>query len=213
CPIMLFQMQFTTFITDVSYVKWGDRLYSMLQQVHQFSYMTSLVGGAPSHSLWGAPAPSMRFQLGSIIPFRATVESQSHRPLKIYMERCVAATDANISRAAQVHPIIANIGCLIESKSANSSFLPRRRPAEIRLYLQAFKFALGQNIFLHCDLEAWDVQCVDRKACHYMQQQWELLDDPSQSNLCSCCEFTCYRRMESTNGMPSNVLPSGVSDL
>lgn len=47
-------MQFTTFITDVSYVKWGDRLYSMLQQVHQFSYMTSLVGGAPSHSLWGS---------------------------------------------------------------------------------------------------------------------------------------------------------------
>uniref|UniRef100_A0A8C2A965 ZP domain-containing protein n=1 Tax=Cyprinus carpio TaxID=7962 RepID=A0A8C2A965_CYPCA len=165
------------------------------------------------NSDFSAPAPSMRFQLGSIIPFRATVESQSHRLLKIYMERCVAATDANISRAAQVHPIIANIGCLIESKSANSSFLPRRRPAEIRLYLQAFKFALGQNIFLHCDLEAWDVQCVDRKACHYMQQQWELLDDPSQSNLCSCCEFTCYRRMESTNGMPSNVLPSGVSDL
>lgn len=27
------------------------------------------------------------------------------------------------------------------------------------------------QIFLHCDLEAWDVQCVDRKACHYMQQQ------------------------------------------
>uniref|UniRef100_A0A9R1SME9 ZP domain-containing protein n=2 Tax=Cyprinus carpio TaxID=7962 RepID=A0A9R1SME9_CYPCA len=148
------------------------------------------------NSDFSAPAPSMRFQLGSIIPFRATVESQSHRPLKIYMERCVAATDANISRAAQVHPIIANIGCLIESKSANSSFLPRRRPAEIRLYLQAFKFDLGQNIFLHF-LEVLDL----------------LLDDPSQSNLCSCCEFTCYRRMESTNGMPSNVLPSGVSDL
>uniref|UniRef100_A0A671Q6J3 ZP domain-containing protein n=1 Tax=Sinocyclocheilus anshuiensis TaxID=1608454 RepID=A0A671Q6J3_9TELE len=162
---------------------------------------------------FSAPAPSMRFQLGSIIPIRATVESRSHRPLKIFMESCVAATDANISHAAQVHPIIANVGCLMESKSGNSSFLPRRHPAEIRLYLQAFKFALGQNIFLHCDLEAWDIQRVDRKACHYMQQQWELLDDPSQSYACSCCESTCFWRTDSTKGMPSNVLPSGASDL
>ncbi len=36
--------------------------------------------------------------------------------------------------------------CLMESKWGNSSFLPRRRPAEIRLRLQAFKFALGQNV-------------------------------------------------------------------
>ncbi|XP_016410546.1 zona pellucida sperm-binding protein 3 [Sinocyclocheilus rhinocerous] len=155
------------------------------------------------NSDFSAPAPSMRFQLGSIIPIRATVESRSHRPLKIFMESCVAATDANISRAAQVHPIIANVGCLMESKSGNSSFLPRRHPAEIRLDLQAFTFALGQNIFLHCDLEAWDIQRVDRKACHYMQQQrrWELLDDPSQSYACSCCESTCFWRTDSTKGM------------
>ncbi len=36
--------------------------------------------------------------------------------------------------------------CLMESKWGNSSFLPRRHPAEIRLRLQAFKFALGQNV-------------------------------------------------------------------
>ncbi|XP_059396897.1 zona pellucida sperm-binding protein 3-like [Carassius carassius] len=155
------------------------------------------------NSDFSAPAPSMRFQLGSVIPIRATVESPSHRQLKIYMESCVAATDANISRAAQVHPIIANVGCLMESKSGNSSFLPRRHPAEMRLYLQAFKFALGQNIFLHCDLEAWDVQCMDRKVCHYRQQQrrWELLDDPSQSYVCSCCEFSCFWRTDCTKGL------------
>ncbi len=36
--------------------------------------------------------------------------------------------------------------CLMESKWGNSSFLPRRCSAEIRLHLQAFKFALGQNV-------------------------------------------------------------------
>ncbi|XP_050967039.1 zona pellucida sperm-binding protein 3-like isoform X2 [Labeo rohita] len=157
------------------------------------------------NSEFSAPALSSapRFWLGSVIPIRAVVESQTHRPLWIYMKSCVAATDADISRAPQVHPIIINAGCLTESKSGNSSFLPRRHPAEMRLYLQAFKFALGQNIFLHCDLEAWDVQRMDRKACHYMQQQrrWELLDDPSQSYACSCCDSTCFGGTDSTKGL------------
>ncbi|KAL0192303.1 hypothetical protein M9458_010599, partial [Cirrhinus mrigala] len=34
----------------------------------------------------------------------------SEPPLWIYMKSCVAATDADISRAARVHPIIINAG-------------------------------------------------------------------------------------------------------
>ncbi|XP_051751115.1 zona pellucida sperm-binding protein 3-like [Ctenopharyngodon idella] len=149
---------------------------------------------------FSGPAPSLTFKLGSSIPVRATVEPWSHRPLRIYLESCVFATDADISRATQVHPIIANAGCLMESKAGNSSFLPRQRPDEIRLYLEAFKFALGEKIFLHCDLEAFAVQSLnmDRKACHYVQEQhrWELLDDPSQSYACSCCDSTCLWRTD-----------------
>ncbi|XP_059405245.1 zona pellucida sperm-binding protein 3-like [Carassius carassius] len=152
---------------------------------------------------FSAPAPVLRFRLGSALPVRATVESRSHRPLWIYMENCMAATDADISRAAHVHPIITNAGCLMESKWGNSSFLRRRRPAEMRLYLQAFKFAVGQNIFLLCDLEAWDVQRMDRRACHYIQQQrrWELLDDPSQSYICSSCDTSFFQRTDAVSGV------------
>uniref|UniRef100_A0A8C2HXI0 ZP domain-containing protein n=1 Tax=Cyprinus carpio TaxID=7962 RepID=A0A8C2HXI0_CYPCA len=156
-----------------------------------------------------APAPALHFRLGSVLPVRAAVESRSRRPLWIYIESCLAATDPEISRAAHVHPIITNAGCLMESKWGNSSFLPRRRPAEMRLYLQAFKFALGQNvsIFLLCDLEAWDVQRMDQRACHYIQQQhrWELLDDPSQSYICSSCETSFFRRTDTVSGVYSAV--------
>ncbi|XP_067264248.1 zona pellucida sperm-binding protein 3-like [Chanodichthys erythropterus] len=144
---------------------------------------------------FSGPAPSLTFKLGSSIPIRATVEPRSHRPLQIYLESCVLATNADIRRATRVHPIIANTGCLMESKARNASFLPRRSPDEIRLHLEAFKFALGEQIFLHCDLEAYAAQSlnVDRKACHYVQKQhrWELLDDPSQSYACSCCDSAC----------------------
>ncbi|XP_056098170.1 uncharacterized protein LOC130076899 [Rhinichthys klamathensis goyatoka] len=146
---------------------------------------------------FSGPAPSLRFGLGSSIPIRATVEPRSHRSLRIYMKSCEFATDADIRRATQVHPIIANAGCLMESKSGNSSFLPRRHSDEMRLYLEAFRFALGQKIFLHCDLEACVVRSlnVDRKACHYVpeKRRWTLLDEPSQSYACACCDSTCPR--------------------
>ncbi|XP_048045805.1 uncharacterized protein LOC125267837 isoform X2 [Megalobrama amblycephala] len=149
---------------------------------------------------FSGPAPSLTFKLGSSIPIRATVEPRSHRSLQIYLESCVLATDADIRRATRVHPIIANTGCLMESKARNASFLPRRSPDEIRLHLEAFKFALGEQIFLHCDLEAFNAQRlnVDRKACHYVQKQrrWELLDDPSQSYACSCCDSACVWRTD-----------------
>uniref|UniRef100_A0A8C1U201 ZP domain-containing protein n=1 Tax=Cyprinus carpio TaxID=7962 RepID=A0A8C1U201_CYPCA len=179
-------------------------------KLHFFFFLNGLHYVIYLHnSDFSAPAPALHFRLGSVLPVRAAVESRSRRPLWIYIESCLAATDPEISRAAHVHPIITNAGCLMESKWGNSSFLPRRRPAEMRLYLQAFKFALGQNvsIFLLCDLEAWDVQRMDQRACHYIQQQhrWELLDDPSQSYICSSCETSFFRRTDTVSGVYSAV--------
>ncbi|XP_067293616.1 zona pellucida sperm-binding protein 3-like [Pseudorasbora parva] len=147
---------------------------------------------------FSGPAPSLRFRLGSSIPIRAAVEPRSHRaPLRIYLDRCEFATEANISHAAQVYPIITNAGCLMGSKAGNASFLPRRRPDEIRLYLEALRFAVGEKVFLHCVLEACAGQSrtVDRKACQYVPEhhRWVLLDDPSQSYACTCCDSSCLR--------------------
>lgn len=59
---------------------------------------------------FSGPAPSLRFRLGSSIPIRATVEPRSRRSLRIYIKSCEFTTDADTSRATQVHPIIANAG-------------------------------------------------------------------------------------------------------
>ncbi|KAA0716212.1 Zona pellucida sperm-binding protein 3 [Triplophysa tibetana] len=151
------------------------------------------------NSDFSGPASSLTFKMGSSIPIRAEVDS--HRSLLMFLEKCVASTDSDISPVSPVHPIISNSGCLIE----NSTFLPRRVPAEIRLYLQAFKFALGEKIFLHCDLMARDIpsMMVNGKACHFVKEssRWELLDDPSQSSVCSCCESTCPWRPDMRNGV------------
>uniref|UniRef100_A0A665X2D8 Zona pellucida sperm-binding protein 3-like n=1 Tax=Echeneis naucrates TaxID=173247 RepID=A0A665X2D8_ECHNA len=136
--------------------------------------------------------------LGSFMPLWAAVDQKSHQPLLLLMEECVAATTPVLQPGSHVYPIISNKGCLLESKKANAMFLPRYHSSAIILYLQSFKLGLGEEIYIHCKLVAWDPEVLDesKKACHYVKEsgRWELLDDPFQSNLCSCCDSTCTSR-------------------
>ncbi|XP_076869609.1 zona pellucida sperm-binding protein 3 [Brachyhypopomus gauderio] len=153
---------------------------------------------------FSGPAPSTVFPLGSRISIRAEVEQQGPGTLQVYLQRCVLATSPDLSHSSQWHTVISEDGCLAESKKGNSTFLPRRKPSEIRLYFQAFKFALGENLFFHCDMAAWDLQTfsADMKACLYSKEKngWELLDDPSLSHICSCCDSSCPQRTRFQSG-------------
>ncbi|XP_029309677.1 uncharacterized protein LOC115022737 [Cottoperca gobio] len=136
--------------------------------------------------------------LGSFMPIWAAVEQRSHQPLLLLIEECVAATTQELQPSSQVYPIIGNKGCLLESTKGRSLFLPRYHSSSIVLYLQSFKFGLGEEVYIHCKLVAWDPEVLaeSKKACHYIMEneRWELLDDPSQSSICSCCSSTCLSR-------------------
>ncbi|KAM9349982.1 zona pellucida glycoprotein 3f, tandem duplicate 2 [Symphorus nematophorus] len=136
--------------------------------------------------------------LGSFMPIWAAVEQKSHQPLLLLMDECVAATTPELQPGSQVYPIISNKGCLLESVRTNSMFLPRYHSSALILYLQSFMFGPGEEVYIHCNLFAWDPEVLDegKKACHYIKEMesWELLDDPSQSSLCSCCDSTCKSR-------------------
>ncbi|KAF1383353.1 hypothetical protein PFLUV_G00131040 [Perca fluviatilis] len=138
--------------------------------------------------------------LGSFMPIWAAVEQKSHQPLLLLIEECVAATTPELQLDSQVYPIIGNKGCLWESMKANSVFLPRYHSSALVLFLQSFKFPLGNEVYIHCKLVAWDPEVLDetKKACHYVKEKlrWELLDDPSQSSVCSCCDSTCTPRLK-----------------
>ncbi|KAI4791126.1 hypothetical protein KUCAC02_034190, partial [Chaenocephalus aceratus] len=98
---------------------------------------------------------------------------------------CVAATTPELQANSNVYPIITNKWCLLDSVKANSRFLPRYHSSAIILYLQSFKFGLGEEVYIHCKLLAWDPEENER---------WELLDDPMQSSMCDCCSRTCNTR-------------------
>ncbi|XP_061550343.1 zona pellucida glycoprotein 3f, tandem duplicate 2 [Phycodurus eques] len=134
--------------------------------------------------------------LGSFMPIWAAVEQKAHQPLRLFMEECVAAPTAQLRPQQQVYPIILNKGCLSDSVKGNSVFLPRYHSSALVLSLQSFMFGVGK-VYIHCKLVAWDPEVLDesKKACQYSKHgEWELLDDPSQNNLCSCCDHTCRSR-------------------
>ncbi|KAM3605389.1 uncharacterized protein V6R79_024816 [Siganus canaliculatus] len=110
--------------------------------------------------------------LGSFMPIWAAVEQNSHQPLLLLMDECVAATTPELQPGSQVYPIIGNKGCLLESTRGNSMFLPRYHSSALTLYLQSFKFGLGEEVYLHCKLVAWDPEVLDetKKTCHYIQE-------------------------------------------
>ncbi|XP_056149849.1 zona pellucida sperm-binding protein 3-like [Lampris incognitus] len=185
--------------------------------------------GAPSFYMglmnddFSGPASSTAFPLGSFIPVLAGVVQMSHQPLLLLLEECVAAATPQLHPESNLYPIITNKGCLVDSKVTHSKFEPRHSPSELWLSLQAFKFAVGEEVFIHCKLVAWDPNGLDstKKACHYVKEHgWELLDDPSYSHLCSCCDSSCKSRHKRSTGtghlgMTHNAVlgPLKITDL
>ncbi|KAG7227385.1 hypothetical protein INR49_000390 [Caranx melampygus] len=163
---------------------------------------------------FSGPAESTSFTLGSFIPIMASVEQKTHQPLLLLFEECVAAATAELQPESNLYPIITNKGCLVDSKTSRSKFEPREKSSEIRLSLQAFRFEHANEMFIHCKLVAWDPTGLDntKKTCHYVKDHgWELLDNPSYSNLCDCCDSSCKsRRMRSTASGKFGVVQKAV---
>ncbi|KAK6302867.1 hypothetical protein J4Q44_G00272220 [Coregonus suidteri] len=152
---------------------------------------------------FSGPHLSREYPLGSFIHISAAVEQMVHQPLLLLLEECVATTTPELQSEGPVYPIITNMGCLVASKTSNSKFEPRQETSKIHLSLQAFKFAVGEEVYIHCNLLAWDPSGLDtsKKACHYVKEHgWELLDDPYHSTLCGCCDSSCKSRSKRGNG-------------
>ncbi|CAM2103423.1 unnamed protein product [Caretta caretta] len=146
---------------------------------------------------FSAPSDSKIFFLGSQIHIEFSVKSSFHQPLQIFVDECTATPTPELSKSPRNYSIIANHGCLVDGKVANSQFLPRQTPEAIQLSLQAFEFVgVDSDIYLHCQVLVWDPSVLmdpTRKACsfHRDTNRWELLDSPSLSSGCSCCDSLC----------------------
>ncbi|XP_026546258.1 zona pellucida sperm-binding protein 3-like [Notechis scutatus] len=145
---------------------------------------------------FSGPSDLSVFLLGSQIHIEFAVQPFFHQPLRLFVDECIAADTAELGSSFRNYTIIANHGCLLDSKFANSRFLPRHAPDMLRLSLQAFQFAgINTDIYLHCQVLVWEPAIVTnptRKACSFNRDtnRWEILDGTA-NEVCRCCDLVC----------------------
>ncbi|XP_018421319.1 PREDICTED: zona pellucida sperm-binding protein 3-like [Nanorana parkeri] len=155
---------------------------------------------------WSGPRSSTVFQLGEIFYIEASVDTQNHMDLILYVDRCVATIAPDIGSTPS-YDIIADNGCLVDGvqEDSSSAFIaPRISSDKLQFTVDAFRF-LGADvslIYITCFLRAAAATQVPdslNKACSYNKaiKSWSAVEGPS--NICQCCEtLTCH----TTNMLP-----------
>ncbi|KAB5579206.1 hypothetical protein PHYPO_G00192440 [Pangasianodon hypophthalmus] len=142
----------------------------------------------------GSLRPSTIFQQGEPLFLEAAVHGPMHRPLRIYVDHCVATVDSYpLSRPS--YEFISNHGCLIDSMwpYSSSKFYSRPKQNILRFSVQALYFPqdLRKQIFISCHLRAapdYTLPDSQNKACYFHGPSFSWHAVEGSSNVCLCCE-------------------------
>ncbi|CAJ0940567.1 unnamed protein product [Ranitomeya imitator] len=135
------------------------------------------------------------FQLGDIFSIEASVETENHMDLILFVDYCVATITSDITGDPR-YDIISSNGCLLDGtqEDSSSAFIsPRSQPNRIQFMIDAFRFieTPASTVYITCSLRATKVdQTPDpmNKACSYnkVSRSWSALE--GSNNICRCCE-------------------------
>ncbi|KFP27558.1 Zona pellucida sperm-binding protein 3, partial [Colius striatus] len=146
---------------------------------------------------WSAERPFTGFQLGDVLNIQAEVETESHVPLRLFVDSCVAA----LSPRTGFSP------CLVDGRldDTSSAFVtPRPREDMLRFRIDVFRFAGDPRnlIYITCHLKVTPVdQAPDplNKACSFNKArntrvatttEWGVWSPVEGTrDICSCCEM------------------------
>ncbi|MCJ8731406.1 hypothetical protein PDJAM_G00199330 [Pangasius djambal] len=142
----------------------------------------------------GSLRQSTVFQQGEPLFLEAAVHGPMHRPLRIYVDHCVATVDSYpLSRPS--YEFISNRGCLIDSMwpYSSSRFYSRPKQNILRFSVQALYFPQDQRkqIFISCHLRAapdYSLPDSQNKACYFHGPSFSWRAVEGSSNVCLCCE-------------------------
>uniref|UniRef100_A0A4W3IQL3 Zona pellucida sperm-binding protein 3 n=1 Tax=Callorhinchus milii TaxID=7868 RepID=A0A4W3IQL3_CALMI len=144
---------------------------------------------------WSAERGSNVYHLGDLIHIQASVLTQNHMPLRVFIERCVATLSPD-KDSKPSYSIVDFKGCLMDSKvddSFSSFVTPRLEEDELRFKLDAFRFFEDSrdSIFIKCELKAVALDAKldsSNKACFFdkLLQRWNAVE--GTNDLCSCCD-------------------------
>ncbi|NXK46480.1 ZP3 protein, partial [Chauna torquata] len=144
---------------------------------------------------WSAERPFTGFQLGDILNIQAEVSTESHVPLRLFVDSCVAALSPD-SDSSPHYAIVDFNGCLVDGRldDTSSAFItPRPREDVLRFRIDVFRFAGDTRnlIYITCHLKVTPAdQAPDpqNKACSFNKARNTWVPVEGTRDICSCCE-------------------------
>ncbi|XP_069818471.1 zona pellucida sperm-binding protein 3-like [Dendropsophus ebraccatus] len=143
---------------------------------------------------WSAPSQSLVFQLGDMFYIEASLDTQNHAPMILFVDSCVATITPDVTSTPR-YEIISNNGCLMDGMQEDSSSVfvsPRPQADTLRFIVDAFRFTDSSVslIYITCSLRAAAIdQTPDpvNKACSYNKASSSWIPVEGSSGICQCC--------------------------
>ncbi|XP_031979200.1 zona pellucida sperm-binding protein 3 [Corvus moneduloides] len=145
---------------------------------------------------WSAERAFTGLRLGDVLNIQAEVGTESHVPLRLFVDSCVATLSPG-AEASPHYAIIDFNGCLVDGRSdaTGSAFVtPRPRQDVLRFQIDAFRFAGDPRnlIYITCHLKVTPAeQSPDalNKACSFNKALNTWAPVEGTRDICSCCEL------------------------
>ncbi|XP_068129457.1 zona pellucida sperm-binding protein 3-like [Hyperolius riggenbachi] len=143
---------------------------------------------------WSGPRNSIVYQLGDTFNIEASVQTQNHIGLILFVDSCVATQSPDPTSKPSYDIISAN-GCLMDGmlEDSSSSFVsPRIQPDKLQFTVDAFLFvdAAQSEVYITCNLRAAPATQVPdsmNKACSFNKatNSWSPVE--GSNSICQCC--------------------------
>ncbi|KAK1156088.1 zona pellucida sperm-binding protein 3-like [Acipenser oxyrinchus oxyrinchus] len=147
---------------------------------------------------WSGPRVSNVIYLGDILHVEASVAVDNHVPLRLYVDNCIATLSDNKDSEAR-YAVVDKLGCLMDSKSPDSSSFIRPALNKLHFDITAFKFQGDSRsmIYMTCTLRAVNADkpadasnkaslLSKYKPCKAPDVLW--VSEDGSSAVCGCCD-------------------------
>nr|XP_020444263.1 zona pellucida sperm-binding protein 3-like isoform X2 [Monopterus albus] len=145
----------------------------------------------PRNAQWKRLSASDHYVLGKPMYFEAEAPylTQDER---LYVHSCYVTPEKSHTSTPQFL-VVANFGCMVESKDNRSRFIPYKNNV-VRFSVDAFLFKgmTGQQLYMHCIMFVGGcVPSPTAKSCNYNTEAGRWVELYGPDSVCTCCDSNC----------------------
>ncbi|KAM8825927.1 zona pellucida sperm-binding protein 3d.2 [Synchiropus picturatus] len=160
------------------------KIYKPMQNRNEFSL-------SPRNAAWQPLSPTDKYLLGSPMYFQAEGQFVPDGQ-QLYVHTCFATPEKTFTSSTVRFSVVENFGCMVESKSSHSRFIPFRNNI-VRFMVDAFLFKeMSSQVYMHCTMSVESfIPTSTSKSCNYDRDKKRWVELHGSDSVCACCDSVC----------------------